>query len=80
MGRGQKMKVPESVTIMSGMRSGVAHELERAPFEVWKQSYALHQLPPACAEGDTGAGLLRRDNRAVVGRRTSGGTRRRAGK
>ena len=57
VGRGQKMKVPESDPIISGMCSGVAHEVQRAPNEVWKRSYARHQLPSACAEGGTDASL-----------------------
>ena len=74
VGQGQKMKVPESVTIMSGMRSGVAYELKRAPNDVWKRSYAPRQLSPACAEGDTGAGLSAACATCASGPRMSGGT------
>ena len=43
VGQGQKMKLPGNAPIMSGVWMGVAHDQERAPYDVGKQSSALHR-------------------------------------
>ena len=44
VGRGRKMKSPGIAAIVSGVPRGAVHEVERAPYEVVEESYALGQV------------------------------------
>ena len=80
IGRGRKMRSPEIAPIVSGVPSGAVHEVERAPHELVEESYALGQVP-ICTRGEHRGAEVSAGRRACAsGRRTSGHTRRMAGK
>ena len=80
MGRGRKMKSPEIAPVVSGAWWGAVHELERAPLDALAESYALGQVL-ICTSGGHRDEEVRAGRRACEsGGRTSGGTRRMAGK
>ena len=80
MGRGRKVNVPVINPIMPVMCSGAAHEVKRASYELVEKSCALKQVSPARAAEHRGALNTRQGRACASSRRTSGHTRRKAGK
>ena len=79
MGRGRKMKSPGIAAFVSGVPRGAVHEVERGPYEVVEESYALGQVL-ICTRGEHRGAEVSAGRRACVsGRRTSGHTRTMAG-
>ena len=80
MGRGRRMKSPEIAPVVSGAWWGAGHELERAPLDAVAESYALGQVLICTSVGHRDAEVSAGRRACASCRRTSGGTRRMAGK